>query len=126
MADFLNLEDVLTLHADQVALYGGDHGYAIWACSNRPSPNLRRRSAASFSTRISLRWPRRTCSTLSRTTRFWTATNGRAPLPRWSFSTSTASRSTAPKGSVYEVTMSVATGQAGKAEVVAFFRSHAR
>jgi death-on-curing protein len=26
MADFLSLEDVLTLHADQVALYGGDHG----------------------------------------------------------------------------------------------------
>ena len=23
MADFLNLEDVLSLHADQVALYGG-------------------------------------------------------------------------------------------------------
>jgi len=25
MADFLNLEDVLSLHADQIALYGGDH-----------------------------------------------------------------------------------------------------
>ena len=32
---------------------------------------------------------------------------------------------TAPKDSVYEITMAVATGQTGKAEVAAFFRSHA-
>ncbi len=26
MTDFLSVEDVLTLHADQVDLYGGEHG----------------------------------------------------------------------------------------------------
>ena len=31
----------------------------------------------------------------------------------------------APKGSLYELTLSVATSQAGKAEIAEFFRSHA-
>jgi death-on-curing protein len=32
----------------------------------------------------------------------------------------------APKGSLYDLTMSVATGQADKAEIAEYFRSHVR
>lgn len=31
----------------------------------------------------------------------------------------------APKGILYDLTMAVATGQAGKTEIAAFFRTHA-
>jgi prophage maintenance system killer protein len=31
----------------------------------------------------------------------------------------------APKGSLYDLAMAVATGQAGKAEIAEFFRAHA-
>ena len=96
-----------------------------WACSNRPLPSPGPRSAASSSARTSSRWPPRTCSTSSRTIRSWTATNGRA-LSALVFLDINGVEIDAPKGSLYEITLSVAMGEAGKAQVAEFFRLHAQ
>ena len=125
MADFLNLEDVLTLHADQVALYGGDHGVRdlglLKSAIAQPQATFGGEClhkdlfemAAAYLFHIVQNHP------------FLDGNKRTGAIAALVFLDFNGVEITAPKGSVYEITISVATGQAGKAEVAAFFRSHA-
>jgi death-on-curing protein len=125
MADFLSLEDVLTLHADQVALYGGDQGVRdlglLESAIAQPQATFGGEClhkdlfemAAAYLFHIVQNHP------------FLDGNKRTGAVAALVFLDLNRVEITAPKGSVYEITMSVATGQAGKAEVAAFFRSHA-
>ncbi len=126
MADFLSLEDVLTLHADQVALYGGDHGVRDLGLLESAIAQPQATFGGEFLHKDLFEMAAAYLFHIVQNHPFLDGNKRTGAVAALVFLDLNGVEITAPKGSVYEVTMSVATGQAGKAEVVAFFRSHAR
>ncbi len=125
MADFLSLEDVLTLHADQVALYGGDQGVRdlglLESAIAQPQATFGGECLHKDLFEMAAAYLFHTVQNHP----FLDGNKRTGAVAALVFLDINGVEVTAPKGSVYAVTMSVANGQAGKAEVAAFFRSHA-
>lgn len=125
MTDFLSTEDVLSLHADQVDLYGGSHGVRdaglLESAVAQPQAAFGGEylhgdifaMAAAYLFHIVQNHP------------FFDGNKRTGTVAALVFLDLNGIEIDAPKGSLYDLTLSVATGQAGKAEAAEFFRSHA-
>jgi death on curing protein len=123
--DFLSLEDVLSLHADQVALYGGCQGVRdlglLESAIAHPQATFGGQHlhkdlfemAAAYLFHIVQNHP------------FLDGNKRTGALAALVFLDFNGVEVDAPRGSLYALTMSVATGQTGKVEVAEFLRTNA-
>jgi death-on-curing protein len=125
MTDFLGVEDVLELHADQVALYGGDHGVRdlglLETAVAQPQATFGGQllhkdvfeMAAAYLFHIVQNHP------------FLDGNKRAGAVTALVFLDLNGIEIDAPKGSLYDLTISVATGQADKVQIAEYFRAHA-
>lgn len=125
MPDFLSLEDILLLHGDQIDLYGGDHGVRDLGLlesaiaqpqatfDGHPLHGDLYEMAAAYLFHIVQNHP------------FVDGNKRTGAVAALTFLDLNDIEIDAPKGSLYDLTVSVATGQAGKAEIAEFFRKYA-
>ena len=123
--DFLGVEDILTLHADQVELYGGEHGVRdmglLESAAAQPRASFDGQllhsdifeMAAAYLFHIVQNHP------------FVDGNKRTGIIASLVFLDLNGAEIDAPKGSLYDLTMSVATGRAGKKEVAEFLRKAA-
>lgn len=123
--DFLTLSDVLLLHDDQVALYGGATGVRdlglLESAVAQPQAGYGGQllhgdlfeMAAAYLFHIVKNHP------------FVDGNKRTGAVAALVFLDLNGIEIDAPKGSLYELTMSVASGQAGKEEIARFLRTHA-
>ncbi len=123
--DFLTLSDVLLLHDDQVALYGGATGVRdlglLESAVAQPQAGYGGQllhgdlfeMAAAYLFHIVKNHP------------FVDGNKRTGAVAALVFLDLNGIEIDAPKGSLYELTMSVAAGQAGKEEIARFLRTHA-
>jgi len=125
VTDFLNTEDVLTLHADQIDLYGGEHGVRDLGLLDSAVAQPR----ALFGGKLLHEFPFETAAAylyhIVQNHPFLDGNKRAEAVAALVFLDLNGIEIDAPKGSLYDLTMSVATGQAGKAEIAEFFRTHA-
>jgi len=123
--DFLSTEDVLVLHADQINLYGGEHGVRDRGLLDSAVAQPQ----ASFGGKLLHEFPFETAAAylyhIVQNHPFLDGNKRTGAVAALVFLDINGIEIDAPKGSLYDLTMSVATGQAGKAEIAEFFRSHA-
>ena len=124
MTDFLSLEDVLILHGEQVELYGGHHGVRdmglLESAVAQPQAGIGGEyfhseifeMAAAYMFHIVRNHP------------FFDGNKRTGAVAALVFLDLNGVTINAPKGILYDLTISVATGQAGKDEIAAFFRSN--
>ena len=125
MTDFLSVTDVLRLHADQVDVYGGQCGVRdmglLESAVAQPQTafggeHLHRdifEMAAAYLFHIVQNHP------------FLDGNKRAGVVTALVFLDLNGVEINAPKGSIYDLTMSVASGKADKPRIAAFFRSHA-
>ena len=124
--DFLSLEDILTLHANQVDLYGGEHGVRdlglLESAIAQPRATFGGESlhkdvfemAAAYLFHLVQNHP------------FLDGNKRAGAVAALAFLEFNGIEIDAPEGSLYDLAMHVATGQADKADIATYFRSHAR
>jgi death-on-curing protein len=122
--DFLSLEDILDLHADQVDLYGGEHGVRdlglLESAIAQPQATFGQKflhidvfeMAAAYLFHIVQNHP------------FLDGNKRTGTVAALVFLDLNGVEIEAPKGSLYDLTISVATGQADKMQIAEYFRSH--
>jgi len=125
VTDFLSVTDVLRLHADQVDVYGGQCGVRdmglLESAVAQPQTafggeHLHRdifEMAAAYLFHIVQNHP------------FLDGNKRAGVVTALVFLDLNGVEINAPKGSIYDLTMSVASGKADKPRIAAFFRSHA-
>ena len=123
--DFLSVEDVLDLHADQIALYGGDPGVRdlglLSSAVAQPQAGSGGRRlhgdifemAAAYMFHIVQNHP------------FLDGNKRTGAVAALVFLDLNGVGIESPEGNLYDLTISLATGQADKPTIAAFFRSHA-
>ncbi|MBN2295706.1 MAG: type II toxin-antitoxin system death-on-curing family toxin [Pirellulales bacterium] len=122
MVDFLEIQDVLLLHSDQVNLYGGEHGVR--------DLDLLESAIAQPQATFEGEYLHKDLFDMAAAYMFHIVQNH--PLVDGNKRTGLVAALTfldfngiqidAPQGSLYDLTISVATGQSGKAEIAEFFR----
>ncbi len=124
MIDFLELEDVLTLHADQINLYGGEHGVRDLGLLESAIAQPR----AAFGGQVLHEFPfEMAAAYLFHTVQnhpFIDGNKRTGAVAALVFLDLNDIGINAPKGALYDITLSVATGAAGKDRIAEFFRSH--
>lgn len=122
MVDFLDVADILTLHANQVELYGGEHGVRdlglLESAVAQPQATFGGQflhadvfdMAAAYLFHIVQNHP------------FIDGNKRTGVVAALAFLDLNGIEIEAPQGSLHDLTMSVATGQIGKPEIAAFFR----
>jgi death on curing protein len=125
VTDFLHVEDVLDLHDAQVSLYGGEHGVRdmglLESAVAQPRATFDREylhkdlfeMAAAYLFHIVQNHP------------FLDGNKRTGAVAGLVFLDINGIEINAPKGSLYDLTMSVATGQADKVQIAEYFRLHA-
>ena len=125
MPDFLALEDVLLLHDDQISLYGGASGVRdlglLESAVAQPQATYGGNAlhddlfemAAAYLFHIVKNHP------------FMDGNKRTGVVAALVFLDLNGVEVAAPRGSIYELTMSVAEGRCGKADVAEFFRTRA-
>lgn len=120
--DFLDIPDLLRIHADQVDLYGGEHGVRdpglLESAAAQPRATFGGQflhgdvfdMAAAYLFHIVQNHP------------FIDGNKRTGLMAALVFLDLNGVEIDAPRGSLYDLTMSVATGQAGKQEIAEFFR----
>ena len=123
--DFLSIEDVLSLHADQVGLYGGEHGVrdmgllesaVAQPCATFDGKFLHPdlfEMAGAYLFHLVQNHP------------FLDGNKRTGVVAALVFLDFNGIEIKAPEGSLYDLTLSVAIGQAGKAQIAEFFRKMA-
>lgn len=122
MVDFLDVADILTLHANQVELYGGEHGVRdlglLESAVAQPQATFGGQflhadvfdMAAAYLFHIVQNHP------------FIDGNKRTGVVAALAFLDLNGIEIEAPQGSLHDLTMSVATGKIGKPEIAAFFR----
>ncbi|HET6427705.1 MAG TPA: type II toxin-antitoxin system death-on-curing family toxin [Phycisphaerae bacterium] len=125
MTDFLQVSDVLLLHSDQIERYGGRHGVRDVALLESAVAQAQAtfggehlhgdvfEMAATYLFHIVKNHP------------FLDGNKRTGAVAALVFLDLNGIQISAPKGSVYDLTIAAATGRAGIAEVAEFFRSRA-
>ena len=126
MTDFLGLEDVLSLHANQIALYGGEHGIRDLGLLDSAIAQPRATFGGEFLHRDLFEMAGAYLFHIVQNHPFFDGNKRAGAVAALVFLDLNGIAVEAPKGSLYDLTMSVATGRAGKAHVADFFRSHAQ
>jgi len=124
VTDFLGVDDVLTLHANQVNLYGGQQGVRdlglLESALAQPLATFGGQSlhtdvfemAAAYLFHVVQNHP------------FLDGNKRTGAVAALVFLDLNGVEIDAPKGSLYELTMRVATGHANKDQIADYFRSH--
>ena len=124
MIDFLQVADVLLLHSDQIDRYGGGLGVRdmglLESAVAQPQASFGGEylhvdlfeMAAAYLFHITKNHP------------FLDGNKRAGAVSALVFLDTNGIEINAPKGSIYDLTIAVATGQAGKTEIAEFFRSH--
>jgi len=123
--DFLALEDALNLHADQVALYGGEHGLRDMGLLESAMAQPRAMFGGEYLHGDIFEMAAAYLFHIVQNHPFLDGNKRAGAVAALVFLDLNGIEIDAPKGSIYDLTMSVATGQAKKPEIADFFRSHA-
>jgi death-on-curing protein len=126
VTDFLSMEDILTLHADQVDLYGGDDGVRDLGLLESAVAQPQ----AAFGGQVLHEFPFEMAAAylfhIVQNHAFVDGNKRTGAVAALVFLDLNGIEIEAPKGSLHDLTLSVATGQAGKAQIAEFFRVHAQ
>ena len=126
MTDFLSVQDALGLHADQLDLYGGGRGLRdiglLESAVAQPQATFDGQylhagifeMAAAYMFHLVQNHP------------FLDGNKRTGLVAAMVFLDINGVEIEAPKGSLYDLTLSVAMGRTGKGEIAEFFRSHAQ
>jgi len=125
MVDFLSVEDVLELHADQVALYGGDYGVRDAGLLESAIAQARATFGGEFLHNDVFEMAAAYVFHIVGNHPFLDGNKRTGVAAALVFLDLNGIEINAPKGSLYNLTMSVAIGQADKATITEYFRSHA-
>ena len=125
MTDFLEVEDVLSLHADQVTLDGGEHGVRDVGLLESAIAQPQATFGSKFLHKDLFEMPAAYLFHIVQNHPFFDGNNRTGAVAALVFLDINGTEIEAPKGSMYDLTMSVATGQAGKAQIAEYFREHA-
>jgi len=122
--DFLTVDDVLYLHANQVKLYGGDSGVRDMGLLESAVAQPRASFDGEFLHENIFPMVAAYLFHLVRNHAFIDGNKRVGAVAALVFLDLNGVEIVAPKGSLYDLTVAVASGQAGKAEVAEFLRSH--
>lgn len=125
MTDFLSTEDVLSLHADQVDLYGGEHGVRDLGLLDSAVAQPQASFGGEHLHKDLFEMAAAYLYHLVQNHPFLDGNKRTGAVAALVFLDLNGIEIDAPKGSLYDLAMAVATGQAGKAEIAKFFRAHA-
>jgi death-on-curing protein len=125
MIDFLDVQDVLGLHADQVALYGGEHGVRDMGLLESAIAQPNATFGGEFLHKDIFEMAAAYLFHIVQNHPFLDGNKRAGAVAALVFLDFNGIEIDALKGSIYELTMSVATGQSGKMQIAEFFRVHA-
>ena len=126
MTDFLTVEDVLILHAAQVDLYGGHRGVRDMGLLESAVAQPQATSGGEFCHEFPFAMAAAYLFHIVGNHPFLDGNKRTGLVAALVFLDLNGIEVDAPAGSLHDLTVSVATGRAGKAEVAEFLRSHAR
>jgi len=125
MTDFLDTADVLTLHADQVELYGGEHGLRDLGLLESAVAQARAAFGGQFLHNDLFEMAAAYLFHIVQNHPFIDGNKRAGTVAALVFLDLNGIEIDAPQGALYELTMAVATGKAAKADIADFFREHA-
>ena len=126
MIDFLGAQDVLILHAEQVDLYGGEDGVRNMGLLESATAQPRATFAGEYLHKDIFAMAAAYMFHIVQNHPFIDGNKRTGSVAALVFLDINGIEIDAPRGAIYDLTMSVATGQAGKTQIAEFFRSHAR
>jgi death on curing protein len=126
VVDFLSVEDILALHADQVDLYGGEHGVRDAGLLESAVAQPRATFGAEYLHKDLFEMAAAYLFHIVQNHPFLDGNKRAGAAAALVFLDFNGIQIDAPRGSLYDVTMSVAMGRADKAQMAEYFRSHAR
>jgi death on curing protein len=124
MIDFLDIQDVLSLHADQVDLYDGEHGVRDMGLLESAVAQPRATFDGEYLHKDVFEMAAAYMFHIVQNHPFFDGNKRTGAVAALAFLDINDTEIDAPKGSIYDLTMSVATGQAAKPQIAEFFRSH--
>lgn len=124
--DFLQVADVLALHSAQVDLYGGEHGLRDMGLLESAIAQPQATFGSEYLHTDVYQMAAAYLFHIVRNHPFLDGNKRTGAVAALVFLDINGIEIDAPKGSIYDLTMAVATGQAGKAEVAEFLRTHSR
>lgn len=123
--DFLTLDDVLVIHADQARRYGGDPGIRdqglLESAIAQPQVSFNGELLHAFPFEMAAAY----LFHIVQNHAFLDGNKRTGAVAALLFLDLNGIEIEAPPGALYDITISVATGTAGKPEVTEFFRAHA-
>jgi death on curing protein len=125
VVEFLSLEDVLILHAEQVSLYGGERGVRDLGLLESAIGQPRATFDGEFLHRDLFEMAAAYLYHIVQNHPFVDGNKRAGTVAALVFLDLNGVEIDAPKGSLYEITMSVAIGQAGKDQIAESFRAKA-
>ena len=125
MPDFLTLQDVLLLHSAQIDQYGGEHGVRDAGLLESAIAQPQAAFGGDFLHGDLFEMAAAYLFHIVQNHPFVDGNKRTGAVAALAFLDFNGIEIDAPKGSIYDLTMSVATGQAGKTEIAEFFRTHA-
>ncbi len=123
--DFLDVADILTLHANQVELYGGEPGVCDLGLLESAVAQPRATFDGQFLHADIFEMAAAYLFHIVQNHPFIDGNKRTGLVAALAFLDLNGIEIEAPKGSLYDLTMAVATGQAGKPDIAEFFRSRA-
>ena len=120
--DFLGVEDILTLHADQVELYGGEQGVRDLGLLESAAAQPRASFGGEFLHADIFEMAAAYHFHIVQNHPFLDGNKRTGLVTALVFLDLNNIEIEVPKGSLYDLTIAVATGQADKKEIAAFFR----
>jgi death on curing protein len=125
MTDFLRLEDILRLHAAQVDLYGGQHGVRDPGLLESALAQPQATFGGTFLHHDLFEMAAAYLFHIVQNHPFLDGNKRAGAVAALVFLDLNGIEVDASEGSLYDLTMTVATGKAGKPEIAEYFRSHA-
>ena len=125
MPDFLTLQDVLLLHSAQIDQYGGEHGVRDAGLLESAIAQPQAAFGGDFLHGDLFEMAAAYLFHIVQNHPFVDGNKRTGAVAALAFLDFNGIEIDAPKGSIYDLTMSVATGQAGKTEIAEFFSTHA-
>jgi death-on-curing protein len=123
--DFLSVEDILELHADQVTLYGGGHGVRDLGLLESAVAQPQAMFGGNYLHQDVFEMAAAYLFHLVQNHPFLDGNKRTGAVAALVFLDFNGIEIDAPKGSLYELTIAVATGEANKDQIAEYFRSHA-
>jgi len=124
MPEFLQIEDVLLLHSDQVDLYGGGHGVRDTGLLESALAQPPATFGGGFLLQDLFEMAAAYLFHIVQNHPFIDGNKRTGLVAALVFLDLNEIEIDAPKGGLYDLTLSVACGQTGKAQIASYFRAH--